>query len=401
MDQTSDPNRFYHSVSLKSISRTLIRFRAPISTSTSKVILFNYSSINGIIIEIGSGELDIINGTKPKYFDCSWISDFGLEEEQLFIQQNVPLELTNIINITTLEDYQLFVFALNIITTIFGDVNESWGEDKKNPFQAIPKSKSLKKLVKKVLERRASQVQPHLFGKKKRLKDEDKVILSNLLDQICLNKNEMHLFWFSEKTSEHWPWMEDILNFMKESVFCKEIKRGIIWVKLDLLVLFFINLQSVTIVDCPLNDTILKEIESFIKKLKIDPNEKFKKDKNKENNNLKLSEPDELKKDESEIDKLIDIDIDSLVGDLKSDKSHISFKDPNFDDLCDYRQCKIKEIKILENYEPQNFKSKINDKIIRRYNTKFKNYGWEMYKGEVMYGNHGFIFRKIGITEKK
>ncbi len=44
----------------------------------------------------------------------------------------------------TFESYQLQVFASNIIAIAFGDVNESWPSDKKNPFTAIPKKQRLK-----------------------------------------------------------------------------------------------------------------------------------------------------------------------------------------------------------------------------------------------------------------
>ena len=209
---------------MESISFSLIKFRAPTSTSTSKVVLFNYSSVSGSIVELNGGHVDSIAGDKCNYFDCCWLSDFGVEEEKLFVQQNAYLELSNIENILTFENYQYFTYALNIITCVFGDVNIHWAEDKKNPFLVVLKPKRLQKLVKKVLERRASQVQPHLFGKKKKHKEDDKAVLSKLLDQFCESKKEMKLFWFSETTGEHWPWIDELLTFMKESVFCKELK---------------------------------------------------------------------------------------------------------------------------------------------------------------------------------
>ena len=186
--------------------------------------------------------------------------------------------------------------------------------------------------------------------------------------------------------------MKEVFTFIKESVFCKELKGDTTYVKLDLLSLFFMNLESVTIVDCPINEAILTDIDLFIQKLQVDPNEKYK---NKDE--TELGAPDELRKDESESNnKLIDIDIDALVGDLKSDKSHISFKDPNFDDLCDYRQCKIAEIKILESYDQDNYHTNITDKMVRKYKKKFKKSGWELYKGQIMSKFEGFIFRKLG-----
>ena len=150
-DQRSPVNIFYHSVAIESITSGLIRFRAPTSTSTSKVVLYNYSSVTGTIIEINSGFLDLKDRHKPRYFDCSWLSDFGIEDEKLFVGQENLLEITNIMNTINYEDYQLFAMSLHIITILFGEVIDSWDKDKKNPFAAISKPERLKKFVKKVL----------------------------------------------------------------------------------------------------------------------------------------------------------------------------------------------------------------------------------------------------------
>jgi len=246
------------------------------------------------------------------------------------------------------------------------------------------------------LETRGVKVQPHLFGKKKKHKDKDndKLILLQLLEQFCISKKEMMLFWFSEKTGDHWPWIEELLQFMKESCFCKTLKGDKKWVKLDLLSLFFINMETVTIVDCEINDAILMDIELFLQKLNIDPKAKYT-----QKESAKTEQNENDKNEQEEMDKLIGIDIDALVSDLHSEKSHISFKDPDFDDLCDYRKCKIKQIKILESYDQDNHQSIVTDKILKKWNRRFKKSGWEMVKGKIMGTNDGFIFRKSNITD--
>jgi len=394
IDQKSRVRMFYHSYSLDSVSRSLIKFGAPTSTSSSKVVLYNYGlSTHGTIMELDSGFLDLEQGDKPSYFDMAWLSDMSVEDEKLFIAQLNPLELSNIQNIRSNQNYQLFVIAFNIITTIFGEINESWGKEKKPPFHVLPKQHKLKKLVQKVLERQASVVQPHLFGKKKKHKEAtaDKQVLLRLLQQFSAAKREMTLFWFSAQTGELWPWMQELLTFMKESVFCKPLKSDFMWVKLDLLALMFVNMHTLNIVDCPINEGMLQEIDAFLRKLQLDPNEKFNK-KNKEEE--AIPDADALNKDESVIDNLLGVDIDGLIGDLKSDKSHISFKDPNFDDLCDYRGCAIHKIAILESYDQGGFKSVVDSKMIRKYNKKFAKSGWEMTVDKIM-GNDGYVIRKI------
>eukprot|EP00483_Globobulimina_turgida_P009119 UN09137 len=150
------------------------------------------------------------------------------------------------------------------------------------------------------------------------------------------------------------------------------------------------NLESLTIVECEINESILTDIDLFIQKLEVDPTEKYKK-KEKE---VEVEVDADSK--ESEIDKLLGIDLESIVSDLHSDKSHISFKDPSFDDLCDYRQCKIKEIKILESYEEQSEDNAfITEHIFRKYNRKFKKCGWQMVKDKIMGSKQGYVFRKI------
>merc|ERR1712154_336807 len=135
-----------------------------------------------------------------------------------------------------------------------------------------------------------------------------------------------------------------------------DLNSGLKWVKLDLLSLFFINLESVTIVDCECNEAILTDIDLFIQKLQLDPNQKHRK-----------KEDEKEHVEEDSIDKLAGIDIDVLVDALHNEqKSHISFKDPSFDDMCDYGQCKIREIKIIDSYDKKG-KNGISDKKVKHF----------------------------------
>eukprot|EP01083_Nonionella_stella_P274994 933888_1 len=225
--------------------------------------------------------------------------------------------------------------------------------------------------------------QIYLVKKKKKKNNNNlKIILLKLLSQFALYKREMILFWFSEQTvsDSMWPWMDELLEFMRESCFCKDLKNDNKWVKLDLLSLFFPNLESVTIVGCEITEKILIDIDLFIQKLQQDPKQKAKK--------KEITPPPQ--DDPSQVDKLLGIDLDNLVNELHSDKSHISFKDPDFDDLCDYRQCKIKEIKIFESFTNESF---VDEKIRRKYNRKFKKCNWSLNKGKIWKGKEGIIIR--------
>eukprot|EP01083_Nonionella_stella_P004504 13048_1 len=391
----------YHSLSMKSINATLFRFVAPTSTSRSMLVLLNYSSLTlhgkGTMIELRGGKT---MNAKSKCFDCSFVSDFGYEEEELFITSQTPLELCSILDGIRLESYALFVFAFGIITTAFGEVNEHWSEDRHDPLHpsdvalSKDKVKKLKKLSKRMLERRAVECQPHLFGNKKRKKrktSNDDRVLYELVTQFAVAKTEMVLFWFSSsKTIELWPWIDKLLQFMLSSCFCKTLKNNTKWLKLDLLALFFPQLSSLTIADCPITEHMLADIDLFLHKLQMDPADKFKKEAK------KRPKP---ARQESDVFENMGLDLDLLVDQLHSEKSHISFKDPSFDDTCDYRQCAIKEIKILESYEQHEAvqtNSILNkDRVFNKFNKKFAKSGWTLVKAKIMGNHQGFVIQKM------
>merc|ERR1712032_390266 len=220
--------------------------------------------------------------------------------------------------------------------------------------------KKVKNLIDNALQYRAMEVQPHLFGKRKlktkqkqnaKHPDAQREVLQQLLAQYCVAKTEIVIDWFAQQQT---PYVTLYDFIIKDSVPCKDGK----WmIRLDLLALFFINLESVSI-HRPLDEVILADIVSLAQKLQ------------------KHAQPEnktEVEMVDQEADKLADIDISALIDDLDNkQKSHISFKDPSFDDQCDYSACKIAKIQI---FHPRI--QAFDEKMLRKYNRKLKRLEWK------------------------
>ena len=91
-------------------SSFLAYFCAPTSTTTMIEVAVNFAKEDGIIIEIQKE-----NTYSPcKYFDCSWLSVFGNEDERLFFGDDKPVKIHSIRNMRNNEDYYHFIHALTL-----------------------------------------------------------------------------------------------------------------------------------------------------------------------------------------------------------------------------------------------------------------------------------------------
>eukprot|EP01084_Bolivina_argentea_P224276 379296_1 len=91
----SKVKKFYHGCSKLIFTKFCAEFYGPISTSTHIEVATLFARNNGIILELTKN-----NGLRCgglTYFDCSWISKFGGENERLFIGGHKPLRFANII----------------------------------------------------------------------------------------------------------------------------------------------------------------------------------------------------------------------------------------------------------------------------------------------------------------
>eukprot|EP01084_Bolivina_argentea_P213367 362393_1 len=116
--------RFFHGIGEKLLFPCYIgdiRIYCPLSTSSTFEVAMNFTNHNlGLVVEFNSGQ----TFGYAKYFAVSWLSDFGNENECLFLQNNKKeerLKISNIYDPKTGVEYQCILKALNIICKVLGN----------------------------------------------------------------------------------------------------------------------------------------------------------------------------------------------------------------------------------------------------------------------------------------
>eukprot|EP01084_Bolivina_argentea_P084624 152977_1 len=111
-------NVFYHGVSLLYFTKFIAEFNAPTSTTTKLQIATVFAKTDGIILELHK----CYECCSLRYFNCSFISDFGNEEERLFIQPprcfKRDLKFVSIRNMSTDENYKGYIKSLTLFQKI-------------------------------------------------------------------------------------------------------------------------------------------------------------------------------------------------------------------------------------------------------------------------------------------
>eukprot|EP01083_Nonionella_stella_P227790 807863_1 len=75
-------------------------------------VAMNFTSNNAGLIMTFGGE-----ASKAKYFPVSWLSDFGNENEHLFLQNKEELQIENILDCSSLNAYE-YGSILNALKTM-------------------------------------------------------------------------------------------------------------------------------------------------------------------------------------------------------------------------------------------------------------------------------------------
>eukprot|EP01083_Nonionella_stella_P098563 277204_1 len=108
---------FYHGISEKLLFPSIVsnvQIYTPLSTSISLAASANFAdSSKGLVIEFNGG-----CRKSSRYLDVSWLSDYTDESEHLFIQNDIPLNIVNIMDGATGSHYKLILKSLQIIDHI-------------------------------------------------------------------------------------------------------------------------------------------------------------------------------------------------------------------------------------------------------------------------------------------
>ena len=111
---------FYHGISDEMMFlETTMYFHAPLSTTTSIEVAIAYSNHNNNDYLLELADDDTVLGM-ARYFDCSWLSDFGNESEKLFIGGYKPLKIHTVLDALLGRNYINYLKALHIIDQMMG-----------------------------------------------------------------------------------------------------------------------------------------------------------------------------------------------------------------------------------------------------------------------------------------
>eukprot|EP01084_Bolivina_argentea_P034218 63332_1 len=122
-----DTKTFYHGISEQLLFPTYISavcICCPLSTSSSVEVALNFANYNnGLVVQFG--DYTWYPPASPKYFSMRWISDYGNENEYLFIQNSTTykLQINNITDTRCGTEYGTILKALKIIDAIIGPRN--------------------------------------------------------------------------------------------------------------------------------------------------------------------------------------------------------------------------------------------------------------------------------------
>eukprot|EP01084_Bolivina_argentea_P194573 333863_1 len=119
--QQDSVREFYHGIGEQLLFPEFISSRwgvggvsvyCPLSTSAQFSVALNFANIKGIVIQF---EGDCSYSKLSKHFSTTWVSDFPHESEYLFLQNQYPLHIRNIYNVSTGHEFKLILNALKII----------------------------------------------------------------------------------------------------------------------------------------------------------------------------------------------------------------------------------------------------------------------------------------------
>eukprot|EP01084_Bolivina_argentea_P035076 65050_1 len=204
--------QFYHGIaeklSLPSVI-TDVKIYSPLSTSSSIEVATNFAN-NGFILEFKGGY-----NLECKYFSVQWLSDYGNEDECLFIQNQWFLKVTNIIDVSSGNEYVLILTVLDVIDKI------TRGVDAGNINSLVSK------LIIKIIHHQLSYTNTFKHPIFKSLDEYSK----RMIDRFCKNKKTIKID-YSKKNK--FSFLDGILFVPKED-----------WIELELLHALFPNMEQI------------------------------------------------------------------------------------------------------------------------------------------------------------
>ena len=102
------------------IGSLAVTLNGPCSTSAVGTVALNFATTTGVILKF---ENDAESVRRPKFFDCSWISEYFEESERLFIAGKFSLRIVSIIIVRSAQNYQQMVQALFLFDAMISGID--------------------------------------------------------------------------------------------------------------------------------------------------------------------------------------------------------------------------------------------------------------------------------------
>ena len=99
---------FYHGVSYLLLNSFVSYFCGPTSTTTQMSVATTFAKDDGLILELS------MDDGRLSFFNCSWLSCFGNEDERLFCGAYKPLKFNSIRYLKLNENYELFIKSFTL-----------------------------------------------------------------------------------------------------------------------------------------------------------------------------------------------------------------------------------------------------------------------------------------------
>eukprot|EP01084_Bolivina_argentea_P120619 213819_1 len=144
-----------------------IFLKGPCSTSKCKQVAKNFAKRNGILIQFQNDTYN--EGALQNFFDCSWMSGYGEENERLFIAGNNRLRIASIIIINTAQNFKDFFHAFYLFDCMISAV-DIWDSN-------ISITEKDNKILTKIISSKTNQT-VHGFEK----------YIENVFDLFCYKK---------------------------------------------------------------------------------------------------------------------------------------------------------------------------------------------------------------------
>ena len=114
--QTNEGDIFYTGLDRRMVFSTMNpQWNCPVSTTVSELVALNFATEQGIILKMTPG-----TGSRDRYFDCEWLSDYPDERERLFVYaENLQIADIHSMKDRFWKSHRRYIQCLTLFSSLF------------------------------------------------------------------------------------------------------------------------------------------------------------------------------------------------------------------------------------------------------------------------------------------